>query len=449
MASIILPLAISGSRKADGTVNAGGRVYLSLIDSPNSSVTGYIDRDKSAAATLSGGGYVLDAAGKIALFIDTACRVRIEDASGAAVDSYTYEPTTNEGLVEVDSTGYTGVDPTSGALVAGGRTNLATVLSSLYSSTGGLDGKYRGTYGTADTNIKTEIEQIGLTPQRFGAVGNGVADDTAALQAMASAMSASGLPGFLPRGTYKISSVVTFGASAVLSGVGNSSTLGSVISQSNTGAGGIILGASSIVSNILMTAPSGSSGIGISIPSIGARLVNVQFTFSGTFASGITCNGTVYLLQGCIVNATTTAFAGTGLYYLDFTSSYGSGTVTANKVLFASACGYDTQDVANAGSGVPNVSGLTDLYVRFRGTTAAGTGTIGAPSNVSTIRSTRLVMEFQATGGGTFTFNMNAIFHGTAATTGAITAAQRQVWTYSYNPLDAVWVLQSLTATFA
>jgi hypothetical protein len=446
MASIILPLAISGSRKADGTVNAGGRVYLSLIDSPNSSVTGYIDRNKSAAATLDGGGYVLDAAGKIALFIDTACRVRTEDASGVAVDSYTYEPTTNEGLVEVDSTGYTGVDPTSGQLVGGGRTTLATVLSSLYSSLGGLDGKYRGVYGTTDTTYKSELEQICLTPQRFGAKGDGVNDDTTPFLLLAAAQSASGIPVFIPRGTYRLTAAITFGSSVVLSGAGANSTNGTIIQQANTAASGLIFGSNAKVSDILLSAPSGSSGVGITVGAAG-KLSNVNVSATGGWATGASASGaTGFMLNRCDISGTIALSGGT--WNLDSSSVY-TGTVTIASLILGGAMSYNTADVANGGSFAPTILSGAEQFYRIRGTTAAGTGTINPPSNALNTRASRLIMEFQATGGGTFTFNMNAIFHGTSNTTGAITSAQRQVWSYVFNPLDSVWVLQSLTATFA
>ena len=47
-----------------------------------------------------------------------------------------------------------------------------------------------------------------LTPQDFGAVGNGVADDTAALQAMF----AENKPWYIPDGTYLINDTLTIGA---------------------------------------------------------------------------------------------------------------------------------------------------------------------------------------------------------------------------------------------
>src|SRR6478609_2762328 len=48
-----------------------------------------------------------------------------------------------------------------------------------------------------------------ITPQDYGATGNGTTDDTAAIQAALNAVSANGSTVFFPPGTYKITSALT------------------------------------------------------------------------------------------------------------------------------------------------------------------------------------------------------------------------------------------------
>jgi hypothetical protein len=68
------------------------------------------------------------------------------------------------------------------------------------------------------TNVNTAVAallQIELTPQMFGAVGNGVADDTVALQAWVAAcetnsLNGGGYLGYLPAGTYKRTATINF-----------------------------------------------------------------------------------------------------------------------------------------------------------------------------------------------------------------------------------------------
>lgn len=445
MASIILPLAMTGSRKADGTANAGGRVYLSLIDSPNSSVTGYLDRDKNAAATLSGGGYVLDQAGKIALFIDTACRVRTEDTNGAAVDAYVYEPVINEGLVEVDSPGFTGVSPTTGSLAAGGRTTLAAVLSSLYASTGGLDGKFRGVYGTADTNIRAEIESIFLTPQRFGAFGNGVADDTTAIQAMASAASSSGIPIYFPRGTYKISSAITFGAGSVISGAGRT-VQGSFINCVNATQDGFIVGSDSIVENLAI-GTTGSTGTALKMSSAG-NLINVGIgtAGSGSFATaGNNTGGGAIVAIGCLFNGSTTAVAG-GTWIVNYAHQFTGAGIAQFNPLVANVSGAGTQalssqsntaSMATGGNVTPTTiqRGVAHAYQRVVGT-STGSGTInllGAPPTGTCI----LVVECVNAAAANFVFTFSGYKSTGTATT---TTGLRIAVTFAWNPTDGFWV---------
>ena len=451
MASIILPLALGGSRKADGTVNAGGLVFLSLSGSPNSSVTGYLDRDKNAAATLDGGGYRLDQAGKIALFIDTTCKVIVQDTNGVNVDSFVYEVATNAGLVEILNPGFTGVSPTSGALVAGGRSTLDTALSSLYSSLGGLDGKYRGVYGTADTNVKTEIEQLGLTPQRFGAKGDGVTDDTNALQNMANAQSASGLPVFLPRGTYKISSVITFGNAVVMRGIGPT-TSGSYVLTTNASQDALIFGTNADVSDLLVSPSAACSGTGIKCGTA-SRFTNVfvgttGFVYATAFNNTSSTSLAPAVAVSCQVGGATSTV---GAWVID--GAFG-GTQSVTTAKFGQNIS-STQTVATAGTVAPVLPtyGGGTCYNRIIGTTNGGSASITTAFNTLAISAgVVLVFELQAPAGGTFTFTFLAGgggFKGPSLTTGAITASQRQVWTFAWNPYDQFYVLMSSTATFA
>lgn len=60
----------------------------------------------------------------------------------------------------------------------------------------------------AVSTAEDALQAGGVTPQRFGAVGDGVADDTAAFQAMANYARANGVPMVVPGGTYSITDTV-------------------------------------------------------------------------------------------------------------------------------------------------------------------------------------------------------------------------------------------------
>jgi hypothetical protein len=62
--------------------------------------------------------------------------------------------------------------------------------------------------GAALTTVDAALKRGYLHAKDFGAAGNGVTDDTAALQAWLNACSANGIPGFMDPGTYLISSAL-------------------------------------------------------------------------------------------------------------------------------------------------------------------------------------------------------------------------------------------------
>lgn len=437
MATIIEALALSGSRKGDGTVNAGGRVFLTRPGSASVLVTGYLDRDASAATTLDGGGYLLDGAGKIALFIEDPCDVRIEDADGVTVDSFGAEPSTSAGLVEVVNAGFTGVDPVSGALVAGGRSYLDAVLSSLKTSLGGTDGKFRGTYGTVDTNVKDEIERLNLTPQRFGAKGDGVTDDTAAFALMAQAQAASQIPIFIPKGTYQLSSETVFTQRALIRGAGINAVLRGTNGTMNCLRFTQIF---NTIETLHITHAATSTGSVISC--VGGMALNGVTTSNAKYAYG--ANDTLGAVRNTANNCDLFgSTAGTvGEWYLTGSTAdsvkgarsyFGAVTVSASGEVFATT----TADMANGGSTVPTVGGVGQViaYQRIRGTSAGG----GAVAATAAQTNTKiLILDLYNNSGGAFLFTMNAQYKNSGNPNPA--NGSRVCMALAWNPTEAVWV---------
>lgn len=447
MASIIETIALGGVRKSDGTVNAGGRVFLTRPGSANISVTAYADRDKSAAATVDGGGYLLDGAGRAALFIDEPCNVRVEDSDGVSVGSFTIEPSTSAGIVEVINPGFTGIDPVSGQYVSGGRTYLDDVLSSIYSSLGGVDGKFLGAYGTTSLRVAQMLGLV-LTPQMFGAVGNGSSDDSVPWQLMADAHSSSRIPCVIPPASYVIGTTVTFQADALVLGVGTNSTdtLGSRIIGSNGTTGPLVFGADAIVSGLYLTHSSACTGAAITV---GARstLRNV-FIGATPYTTGLAAASGAHAIH-CELRGSTNAFTGAVVMNnctvsgASSTGTYVAQTAASDLSLFTS----NTADMANGGNTTPTIgsTGQVIAYQRIRGT-SAGSGAVNATS--VPVGPKTLYLDLFNNSGGAFTFNLNAQYHGTSAAP-APANGQRIVASYTWDPTGAVWQMLGITGSFA
>lgn len=113
----------------------------------------------------------------------------------------------------------------------------------------------------ADNNARLDASSIGTNVKLFGAVGNGVADDTTAIQATINAVSAGGVV-YLPVGTYKISAALTVFTGVTLCGAGDNET---VITQTSTTAhaiSGVDIGYVTLT-NLRLNGPASGTGTGI------------------------------------------------------------------------------------------------------------------------------------------------------------------------------------------
>jgi len=498
MASIIHSLAVSGSRLSDGTVNAGGRVFLTQPGSANVKVAGYADKDKTAALALNGGGYLLDAAGKAAIFIDQPCVVRIEDQSGVTVDSFSTESTTSAGLVEVVSPYFTGVDADTGQYSAGERTYLARVLASIGASHGGLDGKFKVNATATDRYIRDAINDICISVKSFGAAGNGTADDTLPIQNAINAVAAlGGGTVFIPYGTYKVTSALTVNTAGI-SIVGQTRE-GSIIQNANTAT--MAIDATSFnatafrISNLTISHSSASTTYAVRVNqsfsadrlvvgghNLGLRGTNligsdlvvagasgagaaVMTITSGTlFGGSLTSSGagdalsigagsgTVQLF-GTTVTGGSAGYginAGSGIYLYAYGVT-GTGTTGAVKtdpatvVFFHYACRWQATvldqrtgaPVAYSLSATNSVTPLPEQTddVRVVGTTGGITITINGPVAMGFGRAWRLYCINSS--GGAVTWSFNAIYK----TTGAVNPATGNmiILVFAYDPVSSVW----------
>lgn len=198
-AALLAPLAISGSRKSDGTANAGGKVYAYLPDTLTSTNI-YADATAETIATqpitLDNGGRVPRANYPDGLFIVRPVRLLIQDSSGTTISDSVYVPGT-AGATGVNNAGFT-------------DSTLDGVLDKALTSFGGQDWLYKESGGATERTIKAKFSELLISVKDFGAVGDGVAIDTTAVQAAVNRVKAlGGGVVYFPPGTFLIDQAIT------------------------------------------------------------------------------------------------------------------------------------------------------------------------------------------------------------------------------------------------
>ncbi len=223
-AALIGPLSICGSLKTDGTPNVNGIVWF-CSPGTTTPVTVYADAAATDAVTAP---VTLDVGGRLpyadypnGIYTKQPIRLLIQDSTGLTVSDTTFE--SSAGATGLSNVGFPN------------ETTVDQAFTALYASLGGIDGQFSPFVGATPLPLYKVISGIQLTPQMFGAKGDGLNDDTNAIQAMLNKLVAlHGGVGFFPPGTYKISAVLTIPAAAsgiALIGAGQGAT---TITQSST-----------------------------------------------------------------------------------------------------------------------------------------------------------------------------------------------------------------------
>ncbi|HEY5956084.1 MAG TPA: glycosyl hydrolase family 28-related protein, partial [Polyangiaceae bacterium] len=202
-ASLVRSLFFSGATGADGLPIASGSASFYVPGSTSEAVTVYAD---AAATTPLTQPVALDAAGRAEVYCAVQAEIIIKDAFGVVKRT-----TTNGNSVQADQ-----VDVQWG----GSASTLDAALSGLESNIGAA-GNYveSGSTGVVARTLHNVLHSE-ISPQDFGAVGDGSADDTTALQRAINRAIATNLPLHLRAGAYKITTGLTVNAPLVIFGDG-------------------------------------------------------------------------------------------------------------------------------------------------------------------------------------------------------------------------------------
>ncbi len=291
MASLFESLAVTGSRKADGTANASGRCWFYQ---PGTQTTATIYGDAAQTAPLSNP-VTLSAGGKATVYFAGQVDVFIEDSARLPISTLTLSERAER--VEVRNAGFTGLLP-SGSQGAGGATDLNTVLSSIFASVGGLDGQYKEFTGATSRSIADKFRETWVSVKDYLARGDGIRDDTTSIQtAINEVARLGGGIVYFPPGTYLISAVLTSSANGVtFAGAGAAV---SIIKNTNTLASAIAFSSCSGIRVLEMSVSHSSSsttGVGISfsaVAGVSMQRVTISGHLTGVSLTGATTSTSI------------------------------------------------------------------------------------------------------------------------------------------------------------
>lgn len=322
MASLIAPLASGINGAPSGTAEIFRR-------GTSTNATVYSDKDALTQVTV----HALDANGGVTRYVTQSVDVVVRDAAGNSVRTFTWED--YAASVEVRNAGFTGTLP-NGSQGGGGRTDVNTVLSSLYDSLGSLDGKVVVSgVGQRLRDVIGASTALFFNVKTYGAVGNGTTDDSSAIQlAINTCITAGGGVVYFPMtaagSSYLVNTSLNINTSLGIhlmgAGPGTSIRCGgsSTFALTMTGAGGVV------ASNLSFTAASGTSGC-VSLTGPNRWFVACSFTHGGGAQAPIVLNGNGSFFGCLFVHST----AGSGTFLsiaAGVAAEITGGTVTASAV---------------------------------------------------------------------------------------------------------------------
>jgi len=364
---LIEPLAVGIAAASLGTVD--------LLRRGSSTRVTYYTSFEGDGATTPTGSIDLDASGGGVFYVNETTDVVVRDATGEEVRRFVSASAASS--VEVISQSFTGTDYDSAATGATKPVPLSTVLDRLFTSFGTTN--FNVLVGGTSQTLQSVLSGVAslyfnVKSSAYGATGDGVTDDTAAVQAaFDAAQAAGGGVVFFPRGSYFLDNAVTVGATVSLLGVGPA---GSYIFSNGNNLFTMSVGATYLTSVEGLRMVVSGTGIAIDV-SAGRRLRVENCDIDAGSASG-----------AAISNAAT----GTGVLYVGrcrilCSQSYGIRSLTAAMQLHVYGCkfvvnaGATTTCIAAYGGSV--IATEFDVSAQASGTTAFITYNAGASGLLS------------------------------------------------------------------
>ncbi len=214
-----------------GAANGTAKVF---IRGSSTRATVYGDFEASTSDS-SGADLTLDAYGSREVYVNQLVDVEVYDEDGALVREYTDGYASPN--IEVISPAFTGTDYVTAISAVSEPTTVQAVLDRWLTNAGAPDWKVL-LNGTATTMLNAFGSLSGLVfnvkSPAYGAVGDGITNDQAAIQAaLAAAVAAGGGIVFFPKGTYLVSTAIEWSHLVSAIGVGGDLSVISTSSATN------------------------------------------------------------------------------------------------------------------------------------------------------------------------------------------------------------------------
>lgn len=203
-----------------------------IADAPNGSVSiyrrgtstraTYYEDFEATSAVVPTGRVLLDASGRLIAYVDELVTCEVYDSDGASVCEFVAGAQAT--AVEVRSEAFTGVSYETGASAVENPVTLDDVLDLWETNAGAPDWKV--SFAGANTTLLDILSNLqglvyNVKNTTYGAEGDGVVDDTAAINAaIDAAAAAGGGVVFFPEGTYRTTSALTLNDKVSLWGSG-------------------------------------------------------------------------------------------------------------------------------------------------------------------------------------------------------------------------------------
>jgi len=409
-------------------------------------VTVYAD---SAAATAITPPLILTAGGTGVAYTQQPTRLIVKDSLDVTT---LFDGNVNTGRAEAEYI-------QSSAVNGGSETRLQTLLDAWSTAFGGSAGlwKYKAYSDATERNPGDVLTEREVSVKNYGAVGDGVTDDTAAIQAAITRVStSSGGVVFLPAGTYQLSSALTIGTTGVnIVGTGaksilrqTSSTAGVLtfsttgtsainhtvrdikITHSSTSTGTAISGQCLSLSGVTVDGPMFRVGVDMTGGFVGF-LVNSSVRGNNTDASSfsVKISGTIgAAIIGCLIeragsSGACVSVATTGCMifgnYIDATNTgaadaikitgTGFAVIAGNGGILGGGSAHGINIAATAGAQIDDKQGISPDILDSRTSSTAPVGyTFGANGSVTPLPLQSSAIRLEATAGG-ITVTVNAV----------------------------------------